>query len=148
MPKIIITGVPGVDGEYDFDMTFTHRDFHTIKQVAGVRANEVQDALEGGDLDIVVAMAEIALRRAGVAHSVDDLWDAEAGAITLDVADVEETDVDIPPSPEDEPRSDDEKPSSGHATNGATEPSPETSTLADSGIPLPESTSDRLTSTM
>lgn len=147
MPKIVIAGVPGLDGEYEMDMTFTHRDFHTIKQVAGVRANEVMDALEGGDLDIIVAMAEIALRRAGVPHSVDQLWDSEAGGITLDVVDLEEVVPDNPPQPEDEPRSDDAKPSSGTSTNGVTDVLPERSTLASSGTPLPDSTSDQLTST-
>lgn len=145
MPKIVITGVPGLDGAYELDMTFTHRDFHTIKQVAGVRANEVQDALEGGDLDIVVAMAEIALRRANVPHSVDQLWDSEAGGITLDVSDVED-EADNPPEPEGAPRSDDAKPSSGLSTNGATDASLETSTHDSSGIPRLGSTSDLLTS--
>lgn len=142
MPKIIITGVPGLDGEYDLDMTFTHRDFHTIKQVAGVRANEVEEAVENGDMDVIVAMAEIALRRAGKIHSVDDLWDAEAGAITLDVADMEESEPDSPPEPEDEPKTDAERPPSGADTNGATEHSPVTLLPLDSGTQLVGSTSD------
>jgi hypothetical protein len=145
MPKIVITGIPGLDGEYDLDMTFTHRDFHTIKQVAGVRANEVQDALEGGDLDIVVALAEIALRRAEVVHSVDQLWDAEAGGITLDVTDVEQ-EPDDPSMPGDEPRSDSAMTSSGDGTNGATEHSQATSIIDSSGTPPQGLTSDPLTS--
>lgn len=146
MPKIIITGIHGLDGEYDLDMTFTHRDFHTIKQVAGVRANEVQDALEGGDLDIVVALAEIALRRAEVAHSVDQLWDAEAGGITLDVSDVE-AEPDDPFTPEDETRNDSAKESSGVDTSADTDTSPETWTPDDSGTQPQASTFDRVTST-
>jgi hypothetical protein len=145
MPKIIINDVPGLDGEYDLDMTFTHRDFHTIKQVAGIRANEVQGALEAGDMDIIVAMAEIALRRAGKVHLVDQLWDAEAGSITLDVEDLEEDAS--PPPQEPEPRSDDERSSSGISTNGDTDASPETSIPDSSGIPRLGSTSGQLTST-
>ena len=133
MPKVIINGVHGLDGEYELDLVFTHRDFRTIKQVASVRANEVMEALNAGDLDIVVAIAEIALQRAGVEHSVDQLWDAEAGSLTLALD--EEADVSPPPPSDDESRSD-SAPTSGVATNGATEPSPETSPPSVSGTPL------------
>ena len=34
MPKVVIKDVPGLDGEYELDLTFTHRDFRTIKQIA------------------------------------------------------------------------------------------------------------------
>ena len=146
MPKIIISGVPGLDGEYDLDMTFTHRDFRTVKQVAGARANEVMESLGAGDLDIIVAMAEIALQRSGRPHSIEQLWDAEAGSITLDVADLEDVASDPPPN-EGEPKTSVERLSSGVDTNGATESSPEMSTLEDSGTPQQVSTSAHLTST-
>lgn len=148
MPKIILTGIPGLDGEYELDMNFTYRDFRTIKQVAGVRANEVQDALAGGDTDLIVALAEIALRRAGKQHSVDELLDAEAGAITLDADDMAEADAGPPAvSSGDEPRSEPESRTSGSSTNGATEPSPETSKDDSSGTPRLVSSSVLPTST-
>ena len=145
MPKIVITGVPGLNGEYPFDLVFTHRDFRTIKQVANVRANEVMDAINAGDLDMIVALAEIALQRNGKSHTIEDLWDSEAGNIQLDVTD-EEAAADPPPQ-------------SGGNENGAaaldggldmsssTEDSPETSSLPDSGTPEPVSTFDLPTST-
>lgn len=139
MPKVIIKDVLGLDGEYEFDFNFTHRDFRTIKQVANVRANEVEEALAAGDLDIIVAIAEIALGRNGVPHSLEQLWDSPAGSITLDVTDLEE--AEDPPLPEDEPSSADERPSSGEPTNGSTESSPETLMLVNSGTPQPASTS-------
>ena len=98
MPKVVIKDVPGLDGEYELDLTFTHRDFRTIKQTAGVRANEVMDAINAGDLDIIVALAEIALQRSGKPHSVEQLWDSEAGSITLDVSADEEVEEETPSS--------------------------------------------------
>lgn len=145
MPKIAITGIPGLDGEYELEMVFTHRDFRTIKQVAGVRANEVMDAIEAGDLDIIVALAEIALRRAGRAHTIDDLWDSEAGNISLDVTDEE---VASPPTqPAVEPRSDGGSESSGNGSNGFTDTSLETSSPLSSGTRLPEVSSEPQTLT-
>ena len=147
MPKIVITNVPGLDGEYELDMNFTYRDFRTIKQVAGVRANEVMDALNAGDLDVIIALAEIALRRAGKAHQLDELLDADASdaSISIDVSDME---VDESPPPlEPEQRSNDERQSSGHSTNGVTEASQEMLIHEDSGTPPQDSTSVRPIST-
>lgn len=136
MPKVIIKDMgAGLDGTYELDLEFTHRDFRTIKQLAGVRANEVTDALNAGDLDIVVALAEIALRRAGAVHSVEHLWDAKAGAITLEFDEQEVTGS--PPLPGSERSSDAGSEPSGAATNDATESSPETSTPDASGIRQP-----------
>ncbi len=145
MPKIVIKDVPGLDGEYDLDLSFTHRDFRTIKQLTGVRANEVMDALEAGDLDIIVAIAEIALQRAGKQHSVEQLWDAQAGSLILDVEDME-AEASPPPSA-DVPKSEDDKSSSGLSTNGDTEPSPVMLRPGSFGTPLPAAISDQPTST-
>jgi hypothetical protein len=144
MPKIVITGVPGIDGEYPLELVFTHRDFRTIKQVAGVRASEVMEAINAGDLDVIVALAEIAMRRSGKAHNIDDLWDSEAGSISLDVTD--EEDAVPPPQPAVSENGAGNEPS-GVVTSLSTADSPETSSPPDSGIPEPVSTSDPLTST-
>ncbi len=145
MPKIVIKDVPGLDGEYELDLAFTHRDFRTIKQLTGVRANEVMDALEAGDLDIIVAIAEIALQRAGKQHSVEQLWDAQAGSLVLDVEDME-AEASPPPSA-DVPRNEEDSPSSGLSTNGDTEPSPVMLRPGSFGTPLPAAISDQPTST-
>lgn len=146
MAKLIINDIPELAGEYELDLNFTHRDFRTIKQVAGVRANEVMDAIEAGDLDIVVALAEIALQRAGVQHSVEQLWDAQAGSLVLDFESPEEAAEDPPPSA-DEPRSDVGSESSGDSTSADTEPFQATLTRVSSGTPQQVSGSARLTST-
>jgi hypothetical protein len=107
MPKVTIDSLYNLDGEYPLDLTFTHRDFRDIKKIAGVRANEVMDALNAGDMDIIVALAAIALRRSGKTFDVEQLWDAEAGHITLDLTDEEaEANADASPPPiktDDEP---------------------------------------------
>ena len=141
MPKIIIEGVPGLDGEYEFATTFTHRDFRTIKKLTDLRANEVMDSLNAGDMDLVVALAEIALQRAGVVHDIDQLWDAEAGSITMEFADdeVEEIPPLTAPPSDDETSSGAEIRSSGDGTSSATEPSPEMWTPNGSGTPEPDS---------
>jgi len=147
MPKIVINDIPDLAGEYDLDLNFTHRDFRTIKQVAGVRANEVMDAIEAGDLDIVVALTEIALVRAGKPHSVEQLWDATAGSLVLDFGDLEEAE-DGPPPSADEPRSDVGSESSGASSSADTEPFQATLTPVSSGTPQLVSTSGRPTSTI
>ncbi len=144
MPSIKITGVPGLDGEYPLDLTFTHRDFRTIKQVAGVRANEVMDAINAGDLDIIVALAEIAMRRAGKSHSIEDLWDSEAGSVVLDV---EEEEASPPTQPVVENGNEPSSKPSGEDSSSFTEHSPETSSPLSSGTPEPVSISDPETST-
>ena len=99
MPKIVVEGVPPYDGEYEIDLAFTNREFHTIKQISGLRAGELEEAVQKGDLDLVVALAVNALRRAGHTVNIDALWDAEAGKITL-AEDAAEADAVPPPSAE------------------------------------------------
>ena len=154
MPKLIISGSPTLDGEYEFELVFTHRDHHTIKQVAGVRANEFVPALEAGDMDVVVALAKIVLERARVPHTMDMLWDLPLGTgITVDLQEQEEEEESPPPpstsepSPSEPASSESERTSSGESTNGAMAGFPETSTPDASGIPLPASSSDPETST-
>lgn len=115
MPQIKIEGVPPYDGEYELDMNFTNRDLHTIKQVAGVRAGDLNDALEHKDLDLVVALAVNALRRAGKPVDMDVLWDSEAGKIML-VAD--EADAVPPPQPISEPNRSVSEPAGSSGTSG------------------------------
>jgi hypothetical protein len=99
MLNLKLEGVsPHVDGSYEFDIgTFTNRELHTIKQVAGVRGGEMGEALGAGDNDIVVALALIVLARHGKDVPVDVLWDAELGKITLDASDLDEEVDERPP---------------------------------------------------
>lgn len=89
--KISGSGNPVLDGDYPLDTSFfTNRELHTIKDIAGVRAGELEDALRAGDNDVVVAIALIALRRAGKQVPADVLWDLPAGRLVLDLRDDDE----------------------------------------------------------
>lgn len=134
MPKVIISGIAGLDGEYELEMRFTHRDYRTIKQLAGVRANEVIDALNAGDMDIIVALAAIALRRAGQQYQDDALWDSETGAITMDFSD-SEVGANDPLSAGGESATGGGSGASGEPMSNGTESSPATSIPDSSGTP-------------
>lgn len=85
MGKLILAGVPGLDGEYDADLTyFTNRELHEIKKQTGLRAGEFEEAFAKGDNDVMVAFAAIVLARAGKVDATAQLWDANAGTITFD----------------------------------------------------------------
>lgn len=111
MDKIKIEGVLPYDGEYDLDVSyFTNRELNIIKRLSGVRAGELDEAFGAGDNDLIVALAVIALRRAGKTAAEDAIWDAPSGKITF-VADEVEADADPPVIPS-SLRSDGEKPAS------------------------------------
>lgn len=106
MHNVKIEGVsPAFDGEYPLDLSyFTNRELHLIKQVSGVRAGELDEALGAGDNDVFVAVALIAAKRAGKDIPVDMLWDAPHGKVTLETDASEEDEADPPvPSPTQEP---------------------------------------------
>jgi hypothetical protein len=138
MPNVTIANLYNLDGEYPLDLTFTHRDFRDIKKIAGVRANEVMDALNAGDMDIIVALAAIALRRSGKTFDVEQLWDAEAGNITLDLTDQEVEDASPPPTSndEDEPAQNGSNSPSGQPTSEPTELSLVSESPSPSGTPV------------
>lgn len=85
MVKVTISGVFGVDGEYDLDTDyFTNRELHKIKQLTGVRAGELTEAINAGDSDLIVALASIALARNSKQVPDDALWEAPAGKIMIE----------------------------------------------------------------
>ena len=83
-PRLKIdTGIFGIDGEYDLEMEFSNRELHEIKQITGLRLGEFNAAINVGDNDLVVALAMVALARAGRKDFADAVWDAPAGKITM-----------------------------------------------------------------
>ena len=98
MATIRVEGVAPWDGDYPFDIGyFTNRELHLIKQVADVRAGELEDEFRRGNNDLIVAVALIAARRNGKDIPVEDLWEATVGAITLDGDETDNGDV-VPPA--------------------------------------------------
>jgi hypothetical protein len=66
--KIVIRDVPPYDGEYELDVVnrrFNGREWNWIKQISGYMRNTINVGLAGGDYDLELAMAVIAMCRAG-----------------------------------------------------------------------------------
>jgi hypothetical protein len=52
------------------------KEWHLMKEIAGIRSGELLAALTAGDVDVLVAFAHIALRRAGATRpTLDELWE-------------------------------------------------------------------------
>src|SRR3954469_25042893 len=91
VPTLTVAGIAGLDGSYDLDLgKFQNEELHTIKKITGVRAGELEDAIQAGDNDLMVAFAGIALRRAGRQVDASHLWKADVGSITVDFGEPEE----------------------------------------------------------
>lgn len=108
MAKVTISGVAPWDGDYDLDLSrLTNRELHEIKKVSGVRAGELDDALSGGDNDVLVALALVAAARAGKMIPADRLWDADVESIVFDFReDEQQEDETVPPASGPEPADD------------------------------------------
>jgi hypothetical protein len=123
MAKLKIEGLPQRDGEYDLDISrFTGSELHTVKEISGVRAGELQEALAAGDYDLVVAMTVIVLRRAGQTVDPAEIMEAEVGAITVDFDDAEVVEEEIPP-PSAQPSGNSSSSDGAASENGGTETS-------------------------
>jgi hypothetical protein len=152
LSTIVLTGIPGFDGSYEIDFgRFTNRELHMIKQLAGVRLGELSDAFAAGDNDVLLAIAKIAVKRAGKDIPDDLLWEAEMGSITFDVSDLEEDD-ELPPgsagetetsSSEPAGKSNDSRsPGSGTGSgSSANDPSPIGNRGSATGVTSPQPTS-------
>lgn len=107
---LTIRGVAQIDGTYEFDLaemltaghpaSLTSREGHRIKTMSGVRIGELEEALEAGDNDVMVALAAIVLTRHGKRFDESLLWDAPMGAAEFAFPDREEKgdgDEEVPP---------------------------------------------------
>lgn len=66
--QLVITGIRPYDGSYDFDMEsepLTTLEWRWVKKISGYLPLTLQDGFDGGDPDLIVALAVVALRRAG-----------------------------------------------------------------------------------
>jgi hypothetical protein len=99
--KITITGIPPYDGEYEVDFArLTSRDLHDVKRISGHMPLDIEDAADRGDTDLGVAFAVVALKKHGFQRINEDaLWDAELGAIRVDMSDSDEAEGDAVPPP-------------------------------------------------
>ena len=120
MAKLTIENLAPWDGDYPFDDGFfTNRELHRIKEISGIRAGEIFDALAAGDAVLGVALAAVIMARTGVQVDVDDLWDAKLGDIAIDwSADAGPPEPTSPPSSENESASDPTVNESSSGTDG------------------------------
>lgn len=80
MAKILIQGVA-----YPIPTRFTNRELSMIKQISGVRGQEIQAAAKAGDNDLLVAFAMIVLTRANQKPNIDKLMDLDVGEIDAEL---------------------------------------------------------------
>lgn len=137
---LIIKDIPGANGEYEFDFEgtpFTNTELHIIKEVSGVRAGEIGDALAAGDNDLLVAFAEIVLLRNGRPVPRRVLWDAAVGSLVFEFPEVEEVDADVPPpSGSADESATDSRPNGSGSPSGNGSESPENDPSPTGNLPL------------
>lgn len=127
---ITITGVRPFDGEYPLDLEeepLTTLEWRWVKKISGYLPLTMADGFAGGDPDLVIALAVIALRRGGKiqkeqALTVSDrLSDVafDGAAIQLRF-DGDDEDAEDDASPPDQPP--EQTPSSGGSSNPSSDP--------------------------
>jgi len=112
MARIVITGIPPYDGDYelDSDRAFNAREWRWIKRVSGYMPLTVSEGFEGGDPDLFVALAIIAMAREGRVTKDEGLRVADVlaeapfdgAAITMvgdEVVEDDEVPLDLTPPP-------------------------------------------------
>lgn len=109
MSAIIIEGIAPWDGRYEFDWRFTNLELHRIKQISGIRAGELADAVAASDAAVIVAISAVVLDRHDKRADVDELWAGEGGSLRLEVGG--------DARPPDEPT--DDEPSGSTSSSGA-----------------------------
>jgi hypothetical protein len=140
MDRLVITGARPYDGTYEFDWgQLTAREWGWLKRFAGVMPVGFEDAIRGGDAEMIVTLAVVALHRAGKIQTaeVPDIYErlADIGfmedlQIRLEIGDRESEDDAGPP------------PANSSSSNGSSSPSGRTSSEesptipAGTGVPL------------
>ena len=106
MAKVVIQGIKPWDGEYELDeeRVFNTREWRWIKKVSGYMPLTIGEGFAGGDPELFVALAVIAMCRAGKIDRdaglrvADELAEApfDGAAIALVGDEVAEDDTDVP----------------------------------------------------
>ncbi len=103
MSKLVVAGVPGLDGEYELVLPpYKQREWHQIKLRTGLRPMEIEDAWRAGDPDVMTALAWVAITRAG--QNGTFVWDVLGehdvfDVLTFDFGDEPEEEDAVPPEP-------------------------------------------------
>ena len=140
MPNTIVVNVPPYEGEYEIDLNtrmFSHVEWRWVKKISGYMPMTISDGWKGGDPDLILALAIIAMFRSGkieksqaltVAEQIEDA-EVDGVAISVKLEDDEEVVDDSPPAGNSESESNsslsDSKSDSGESTSELSETSPE-----------------------
>lgn len=142
MNKLIISGIPSMDGEYEFEdfTTFSNRELHRIKKLTGLRLGEFQEAFASLDNDVLVGLAVVVLERQGKDVDEEQLWDAPAGGLVFDFETVENpTEGSIQTSSDSEDESTSSEPTSSGPSSTEPSESPENGLRVTGHLDLPRS---------
>lgn len=159
MADKIVVKIPPYEGEYDFDLSnepFSTMEWRWIKKIAGYLPLTIQAAFDGGDPDLFLAWAVIAMRRAGriteadAYRVADELARAPFDGVGIsfigEQAEEDEEARPLAPPPDSETSASSEPSGNASSDNGAASPenvSPLRSGIPDSGT---VSASDPVTS--
>lgn len=126
MSRVVIRGMKPWDGEYDLETNrpFNAREWRWVKKISGYMPLTLKEGFEGGDPDLYLALAVIALCRAGKIEREQGLELAEElseadmtdAAITL-IADETVVEADTVPL-ESTPTPDEQSPTSSLSSVG------------------------------
>lgn len=128
MDKLVVTGLGGIDGEYECDVagmltlggteSLTNAEGRQIKLMSGIRAGELEEAIQAGDNDVLVALAATILRRHRVRFDEKTLWDAPMGSgLDLQIDDTEAGDDELPPAEAPQTATDVQQPNGGASSS-------------------------------
>lgn len=140
MPDVMVVNVPPYEGEYEFDMEtqpLTTLEWRYLKKISGYLPLTVMDGFQGGDPDLFVAWAVIAMVRAGKVREEDVLTVADqlvrvpfdGTAISFKGAEEESEEANPTTS-----SPDDEQPSSGASSSESSASTPANVSRLHSGL--------------
>jgi hypothetical protein len=96
------------------------KEWHLMKEIAGIRSGELLAALTAGDVDVLVAFAHIAIRRAGATRpTLDELWELNPNSDLEMVGGEDEPVEESDPTPAGEPAG-----VNGNGSSEMTQPEP------------------------
>lgn len=116
--QITIKGVPPYDGAYRCDAPFLVEEIRVFKRIGNILPDGIADALLSGDVDAVISLAIIGLRRAGQPVVEEILFKSELGKIMLE-ASPDEVDAVPPPQTSEPPRTRPSEPTSSSGASGS-----------------------------
>lgn len=118
--QITIKGVPPYDGSYRCDGPYLVEEIRVFKRLGNILPDGIGDALVAGDVDAVISLAIIGLRRAGQPVIEEILLKSELGKIMLEPS-PDEVDAVPPPQMSEPPTTRPSEPTSSSGASGSSD---------------------------